>query len=213
MSAGIEALSAGLRSLYRAVTAQPDVAEVVRFALMSYSDRAVLRMAPHAVDSGARLPTFTVGPGPARLTSVFEQLMECVPEDVVTLKRETTSLRRPQVLLLSGGPPEDDPSWTEAHRRLVDRSKQPFAPEIIACGVGAARREVILGIATRPELAFVASPDDLAGAVQRFWAFAARRVIEYGRAVLDGDQNTFLTGPSGFRSAADPAASEMTESD
>ncbi|MFC0533330.1 hypothetical protein [Phytohabitans kaempferiae] len=206
MAASIEALNAGLQSLYGAVTGDPEIAEVVRLAVVSYADDAAVRMAPHAARSRAQLPAFTVGPGPARLSAAFELLRECVSRDATALKRETSSLRRPQVLLLCGGQPADDPQWMSSHNALVDRASQRYAPEVTACGVGSAPPATVLGIATQPELAFVDQTGDLVGAVDRFWAFARRRVAEYGRAVLDGDQNPLVTSPDGFRPAAEPAA-------
>ncbi|GGK40784.1 hypothetical protein GCM10010124_37030 [Pilimelia terevasa] len=206
-AAGTARVNAGLQSLYDAVAADADVARVVRLAVLTYSDRATVRMAMQAVRNGQRPPPMEPGTGPARLAVAFERLMDCIPDDAVALKKETSSLRRPQVLLLSGSQPSDDPRWRESYSELVDRDRQRYAPDVIACGIGAAAPRTMLSIATRPELAFVSLDNDIHTSVDRFWAFAQRRVIEYGRAILDGDQNATIVGPDGFRPAAELLAS------
>lgn len=207
MATGIEALNAGIQSLYDAVAAQPEIARVIRLSLLSYADQASIRLATQAVRLGHRLSAFTVEPGPVRLGAAFERLLDCIPRDAIELKRQTSSLRRPQVLLLAGGPPADPHDWTAAHRALTDRDRQRFAPDVIACGIGPAQARTVLEIATRPELAFVAPDDDLIGGIQQFCAFARTRVLEYGRAVLDGDADATFSGPDGFRPAAEITAS------
>ncbi|AVT28297.1 hypothetical protein C6361_00925 [Plantactinospora sp. BC1] len=203
MAAGIDALNAGLRSLYDTLAADPEVAEVVRLAVLSYADTAAVRIPLSTARPGVRLPAFTVGAGSARLADAFSRLLDCIPRDAAALKEETSSLRRPQVLMLTGDRPAEDQPWADVHRRLSDRASQRYAPDLIACGVGPASAPTVLRIATRPELAFVAPAGDVAEAARRFCAFALRRVVEYGRAVLDGDQNSVVTGPDGFRPAAE----------
>jgi uncharacterized protein YegL len=200
VAAGLDALTAGLRALFDGVAGRPDIAEVVRLAVVGYADDAAVHLAMQAVRGGVHPPAFT-GTGRPRLSSAFERLMDCIPRDAEALKAQTASLRRPQVLLLSGGRPADDPQWRDVHRTLVDRTSQRYAPDVIACGIGGATPQTMLSIATRPELAYVSPGGDLSGDIGRFCAFAQRRVLEYGRAVLDGDQNSTVVGPDGFRLA------------
>jgi hypothetical protein len=105
--------------------------------------------------------------------------------------------------MLTGGTCGDDPSWVDQHRMMVDRRSHRYAPDVIACGVGEARAQTILSLATRPELAYLADDGDLAGAVDQFCRFVQRLVIGFGQAVVDGDRTTFLPGPEGFRLAGE----------
>jgi uncharacterized protein YegL len=203
---GIGALNDGLREICDAVAGQPEIARVVRLAVLGYAGGAVVRLALQEVRREMPVPALTASPGPVQLAAVFERLGECIPNDSARLKARTPSLRRPQVLLLSGGLPSGRGSWAGAYRALVDRDSQRYAPDVIACGVGDADPRTILDLATRSELAFVAQRD-VEAASYAFCVFAHRRIVEYGRAVLDGDQNATITGPDGFRPATELIAS------
>jgi uncharacterized protein YegL len=203
----INAISDGVREILHVVASQPEIARLVRLGVLGYAGDATVRLPLQEVRPDLPVPAFIARSGRVRLAALFDQLRECIRNDVEALRAQTPSLRRPQVLLLSGGLPVEDRSWVGAHRALVDRDSQQSAPDIIACGVADANPQILVDIATRPELAFVAEHQDIDASLENFCAFVRRRVFEYGRAVVDGDQHALITGPEGFRPAAELTAS------
>jgi uncharacterized protein YegL len=193
-------LGAGLQAVLDALAERPDIAAAVRLAVLGYADGVDAPLAMQAVRSGLRLPPFTASAG-SRYGAVFERLLDCVPRDTAALKAQAAAVCRPQVMFLSGAQPDDEPAWTVPYGRLVDRGTHPGAPDIIACGVGGVSPATIAGVATRPELAFVAEPGNVGAAVQRFCAFAQRHIIGYGRAILDGEVGPVVAPPDGYRLA------------
>jgi uncharacterized protein YegL len=195
-----EHLGTGMQALLDALAQRPDIADAVRLTILSYANHVDAPLAMQAVRSGLRLPPLAPSSG-ARYGSVFERLLDCVPRDTAALKAQAAAVCRPQVVFLGGAQPDDDPAWTAPHRRLVDRNTHPGAPDIIACGVGGVSPATIAGIATRPELAFVAEPGNVGAAVQRFCTFAQQHIVGYGRAILDGEIGPVVAPPDGYRLA------------
>ncbi|PZS27674.1 MAG: hypothetical protein DLM61_16115 [Pseudonocardiales bacterium] len=195
-------LNAGVNSLYDALIAEPVVASVIRLSLFGYADNVVVQLALATVRDGTERVHLSAH-GQSHYAAAFERLLDCIPRDIEQLKTQQPNVRRPQVLFLSGAQPADDTRWSPIYQRLVDRGQHRYAPDIVACGVGAANAETIARIATRRELAFVADDGHLARSVERYFAFVVRQVISYGRSVLDGRPGPLVTAPDGFRPARD----------
>jgi uncharacterized protein YegL len=195
-------LNAGVNSLCDALIRAPEVADIVRLSVFGYADDVAVALALAVVRDGIeRLPLSTHGQ--AHYAAAFERLLQCIPRDIEQLKAQQSNVRRPQVLFLSGAQPADESHWGRVYRQLVDRDQHRYAPDIVACGVGAARAETIVRIATRQELAFVADNGQLARSVEQYFSFVARQVISYGRSVLDGGLGPLVSPPDGFRPAID----------
>jgi uncharacterized protein YegL len=198
----VSELNAGVNSLYDALIAEPAVAGVVRLSVFGYADNAAVQLALTTVRDGTERVHFSTY-GQAHYAAAFERLLDCIPRDIEQLKAEQPNVRRPQVLFLSGAEPADDSRWISVYQRLVDRHQHRYAPDIVACGVGAARAETIARIATSQDLAFVANDGHLARSVERYFAFVIRQVVSYGRSVLDGRPGPLVPVPDGFRPARD----------
>lgn len=197
----IQDLNEGLQSLYDALAARPDIASVVRLSVFGYAHEVHVELALAAVGGYTPRPQLTAGTS-ARFAAVFQQLLDCIPRDAETLKAQHPTVRRPQVLFLSGTRPADDAAWSTPYRQLVDRTQVRYAPDIIACGIGDASPAIIASIATRPEFAFVATDSDRGRAVARFSTFVRNHVLSYGRAILDGDPGPVFATPVGFQTAS-----------
>ena len=198
----VNELNAGLNSLFDALIAQPAVAATVRLSVFGYADEVAVRLALATVQAGTERVQLSAH-GPAHYAAAFEQLLDSIPRDVEQLKSQQPNVRRPQVLFLSGAQPIDESRWSSVYQRLVDRNQQRYAPEIVACGVGAARPETIARVATRQELAFVAESGALPTSVEQYFAFVTRQIVAYGRSVLDGLPGPVISAPDGFRPACD----------
>lgn len=199
----VHELDRRLQECYDAVAADPEIAAVVRLGVIGFGDDAAVHVPLHEPQLGRLVPHLPSGTGRVRLGAALERLRDCVAADAPVLKTQTNSLRRPQALLLSVNRPGDEAAWRHIHAELLDRNHNRFAPDLVACGVGTRAAGTMLDLATRPELAFVATNPDVATAVDDFLRFARLRIVEYARAVLDGDQIAGFSAPTGFTPAAD----------
>jgi uncharacterized protein YegL len=182
MSPHIDQVNKGLSSIRRALLAQPMTAAKVRLTIVGFSDTATASLHLADLRGVEGLPRL-VGEGPTHYGAAFDELRRLIPEDVAKLKADGYAVHRPAVFFLSDGEPTDDPTWTEAHRRLVDRSATPAAPNVIAFGIGAVRPEVIRRVATRPEFAFSAPAEmDIGRAIGTFFSGLLKSIVASTRA-------------------------------
>jgi len=189
----MDELNAGLDSIRRELLAEPMAAAKVRLTVIGFSDDAVVRM--HLVDARhdgefARLASR----GGTNYGAAFDTLRRLVPEDVATLKSQQYAVYRPAVFFLSDGMPNDGADWPAAHRSLTDRAVTRAAPNIIACGIGEARADIIRQVATRPQYAFVAVPGSEVGRnISEFFTALTRSVVASTRT-----ENLIVEPPAGF---------------
>ncbi len=193
-------LNAGMTSLCTALIGAPPIARAVRISVLGYADDVAERLALQEVRAGVAPPHLTAR-GTARLGMAFTWLLDHLPGDVQQLKDQGFRVRRPQVLILTGSEPADGTNWRRSHRQLLDREQTRFAPDIVACGIGQATACTILEIATRPELAFIATSHQRDVAVLRFCEFVRACVFAFGQAVLDENRDIHIRCPAGFQLA------------
>lgn len=198
----VDELNAGVDTLFRSVVEDPDVARVIRLAVIGYAEDASVRIDLTPVADGPPRFRLTTG-GEANYSVAFEQLLSCIPRDVASLKGQSSTVRRPQVLFLTGGTPADEASWGPVYQRLVDRHQLRCAPDIIACGFGDSAPATLLRVATSRELAFLAAAGPSGAAVTNFFSFAVRQTIGCAQAALHGYAGPLVTPPPGYR-PADP---------
>jgi uncharacterized protein YegL len=193
-------LNDGIRMLYERLWAAPELAAVLRLAVVGYSDEIQLDPTPRLIAATGPVPLLNTY-GEPRYGPAFQQLVSSLPRDVEQLKTLGPAVRRPQVLFLSGAQATDTPAWQATHRTLVDRETQRYAPEIAAFGIAAAIPEAITSIATRPELAYIATDPDTGRAITAFFAFAADHLLRTARAVIDGEEAAPGAPPAPFTPA------------
>jgi uncharacterized protein YegL len=195
-------LNRGLADLHEALLGEPMAAAKVRFSILGFADDVRQRMRLADLRREDRLPTL-VTRGRTNYTKAFAELRRRLPHDVRALKDEGYAVHRPAVFVLTDGQPSDD-GWQDEHARLVDRRITPAAPNIIACGIGAAPPVTILRIATRPEFAFVALAGvDIGVAIAQFCSALTRSIIASVPARSARPPRLVVQPPTGFSMAID----------
>jgi uncharacterized protein YegL len=195
-------LNRGLADLHEALLGEPMAAAKVRFSILGFADDVKQRMRLADLRREDHLPTLGIG-GRTNYRKAFADLRRRLPHDVRRLKDEGYLVLRPAVFMLTDGQPSDD-GWQDEHARLVDRRITPEAPNIIACGIGAARPETILRIATRPEFAFVALAGiDIGVAIAQFCSALTRSIIASAPARNGRPPRLVVQPPAGFSMAID----------
>lgn len=203
MTPVVDELNAGLRSLHDALLREPLAAAKVRFSIVGFSDDVIVHSALTDLRTMPALPQLGVRAGTAYGVA-FSLLLDRIPADVRALKREGFAVHRPAVFFLSDGQPTDPGQWEPAYDHLIDRERHPTAPNIIACGIGEARADTILHVATRPEFAFVATPGVEVGlAIAEFCTALTKSVIKSGQAVGGDTAELVVERPDSFRMAVD----------
>ncbi|MBV1850043.1 hypothetical protein [Catellatospora tritici] len=194
-------LNDGLRSLVEDIASAGELARVIRLGITTFAEGAMLQRS--AQDALASSLPMVSGGGRARLLPALDLLADRIPRDAEAFKQLTPALRRPQLMIFCAGEPADARQWQSAYDALSDRQRNRYAPDIVACGSADTPPELLLELASRPELAFSAYDGDLSVAVDNFLYFVQRRTRDLAQGVLDGDQIAFLAGPPGYRPAAD----------
>jgi uncharacterized protein YegL len=199
----VDELNQGLRSLHTALLKEPMAAAKVRMTILGFSNtvivrlrRADLRTIDHFEPVRTRANTL--------FGEVFRDLLVRIPSDVALLKQEGYAVHRPAVFFLSDGQPTDEPSWRTAHAQLVDRQFMAAAPNIIACGIGAARPSTILAVATSSRFAFVTIPGtEIGPAVAKFCAALVRSVVQSATSLQTARPELHVERPDCFNLAID----------
>ncbi|WP_214318172.1 vWA domain-containing protein [Nonomuraea sediminis] len=196
-------LSGGLASLCNGLRAEPMIAAKVRLAILGFSDDVRVRQGMSDMRTVDRLPQLEVR-GATNYGAAFGDLLQRIPYDVQMMKNDGYKVHRPVVFFLSDGQPTDGQHWRGPHGTLVDRNALPVAPNIIACGVGSARADTMLEVATRQEFAFVALPSaDIGTAIAEFFHALTASLVASGRAMADGNPTLVVNRPDQFRLAVD----------
>jgi uncharacterized protein YegL len=202
MVAHTSELNSGMVSLHEALRSEPMVAAKVRLSVLGFSDKVAVRMSLADLRSEEALPLLQFGGG-TNYQAVFQDLLTRIPQNIGTLKRDGYQVHRPAVFFLSDGQPNNN-KWRTVHSRLTDKSVTPAAPNIIACGVGDAKAETILQVATQQDFAFISIPGtDIGGAISRFFIALTTSVVQSGRSLTSPHPELVVERPDGFRMAID----------
>lgn len=196
-------LNAGLASLHEALLAEPMAAAKVRFSVLGFSDDVVVRL--HLADlRRENQPPELFSRGATNYSAAFATLLHHIPQDVANLKRDQFQVHRPAVFFLSDGQPSDGESWRQPHRQLTDKSTNRAAPNIIAFGIGQAKPETILAVATHQDFAFVAIEGTQIGpAITKFCTALTKSIVESGQSLTTSNPELVVDKPEGFRMAID----------
>jgi uncharacterized protein YegL len=196
-------LADGLASLCDGLRAEPMIAAKLRLTVLGFSDDVQERLALCDLRTESRLPEVVIRGG-TNYGAVFEELLRRIPEDVALLREQQYRVHRPVVFFLSDGQPTDGPGWKERHAALVDRDRTKVAPNIIACGVGDARAETMVEVATRTEFAFLArSGVPIGTAVAEFFHSLTASLVASGQALDSGTPELVVRRPDEFTVAID----------
>ncbi|MCL2586098.1 MAG: hypothetical protein FWE35_26995 [Streptosporangiales bacterium] len=196
-------LAEGLSSLCEGLRAEPMIAAKIRLAILGFSGDVQLRQPLSDMRSVEVLPRLE-SRGATMYGEVFRDLRGRIPHDLASLKQEQYGVHRPVVFFLSDGQPSDGRTWQDAHRALTDRNQMPAAPNIIACGIGDARPDTMVAVATRPEFAFVSvKGTDVGKAISEFFHALTASLVASGRALANGQPELVVNRPDQFTLAID----------
>jgi uncharacterized protein YegL len=203
-----DALNAALQDLPSQLSAHQDVIRAIRLGVIGYADEVKLRLPLNVIAQDSFVPKLEHRDG-SRIAPVFEYLHKRIPEDVQRLKSQVSRVGRPILHILSASPPEDDAAWQDPYNALLNRGTFPYAPNIIACGIGNASPDVVRHLAPPPEFGWLASPDaPLGEAVARYISYVQSSAIAVSSAHISGSQELLVTPPAGFEPAGDPEQSQ-----
>jgi uncharacterized protein YegL len=200
----LDTLNKGVKALLFDLARHPEVISAVRLAVLGYAADVQVRMPLNAIVADTFIPPFTPRAG-ASLAAVLDDLRDRISDDVSRLKDRGLTVGRPTVYLLSAAASRDNTAWDAALRRLINRATFPYAPNILAFGIGAAPPEVIISIAEKPQSrGWVALPGmSLSEAAESYTAYVRESIINLGRAHVSGRQDTDMPPPQRFRPVGD----------
>jgi uncharacterized protein YegL len=202
MAPYIRDLEAGLVSLYEALRSEPMIAAKVRLSVLGFSDDVAVRLALADLRTTEALPQLK-SRGVTSYSAAFLDLLQRIPEDIQELKGEGYLVHRPAVFFLSDGQPNDK-AWRDVHSKLVDRSTNRTAPNIIAFGIGDVQSVIILQVATQADFAFVSmAGTDIGTAIGKFFIALTASVVQSGRSLGSPNPELIVERPDGFRMAID----------
>jgi uncharacterized protein YegL len=196
-------LSNGLVSLCEGLRAEPMIAAKLRLAVLGFSDDVQVRLAVADMRTETTVPQVIIR-GLTNYGAVFDDLLRRIPADVQWLRGEGYKVHRPVVFFLSDGQPTDPAAWRRPHAALVDKAAMPTAPNIIACGIGDAKAQTMLEVATRPDFAFVVRPGtDLGRAISEFFHALTASLVASALALNSATPQLVINRPEQFVMAID----------
>jgi uncharacterized protein YegL len=153
----IESVNRQMPQLRTAIGEDPAIAEVIRLAVVTFSDvaRTVLPLSDLSLVEA--IPEL-VSEGRTNYGAAFEHLRRTIEGDYHTSRAHGERWYRPAVVFISDGQPTDAAdSWRAAHQRLVAEEWRR-RPNLLSFGFGTADAEVLAEVAQRkPNRAFIAS--------------------------------------------------------
>ncbi|HET9072849.1 VWA domain-containing protein [Acidimicrobiaceae bacterium USS-CC1] len=173
--APVESVNRQLPLLRAAVGEDPAVAEVIRFGIVTFNDRAETTLPLSDLSMIESMPP-VVAQGRTSYAAAFDHLRAVIEDDYHASRARGDRWYRPAVIFVSDGRPTDDRErWLAAHSRLTDPGWKR-RPNILAFGFGDADSAVLAQVSERkPNRAFIAAegaepaavvPELLAGLIQ-----------------------------------------------
>jgi uncharacterized protein YegL len=196
-------LNDGLSRLHEALLGEPMAAAKVRFSILGFSNDVQVRLQMADLRHENELPLLQAR-GSTAFARVFQDLRSRIPADIRALKADGYTVHRPAVFFLSDGQPTDGDGWRREHQELIDRSVTVGAPNIIAFGIGEARAQTILDVATQPDYGFLAMAEvDLAAAIAKFCTALTKSIVQSGRTIGSEQAQLVVERPQNFTMAID----------
>ncbi|MFF8474198.1 VWA domain-containing protein [Streptomyces sp. NPDC015414] len=184
--AGVEALNSSLPQLHAEISTNPTVADKTRFCLIAFSTAATVLQPLTDLSELESLPALSAG-GVTSYGAAFRLLKETIEQDVTFLKNQGHQVYRPVVFFLSDGIPTD-PDWKTS---LRDLNMFPFAPKIIAFGIGDASAEILSEIGNFK--AFIQKDTSISPAIalREFATSLTRSIVTSAASVSSRDNRGF----------------------
>ncbi|WP_406114185.1 vWA domain-containing protein [Streptomyces sp. NBC_01014] len=153
-------LNATLSRLHYNLATNPRVSEFARVGVIAFSTDVHVVIPMSDMEQVPAMPEVICG-GRTEYGKAFDQVRQCIEQDVKDLRMQNFSVLRPTVFFLTDGSPTDA-HWENSYRALVDRD-WPRHPHVIAYGFGNAKRDVLEQVATKA--LFIANGSDTESAV------------------------------------------------
>jgi uncharacterized protein YegL len=153
-------LNATLARLHYNLATNPRVSEFARVCVVAFSTDVHVVVPMSDMEQVPAMPEVICG-GRTEYGKTFDQVRECIQQDVSNLKAQHLEVLRPAVFFLTDGGPTDA-HWQDSFRKLVDRNWSRH-PHMIAYGFGAAKRDVLEKVATKA--LFIADGSDTESAL------------------------------------------------
>jgi uncharacterized protein YegL len=153
----IDSVNRQMPQLRSAIGEDPAIAEVIRLAVVTFSDVARTVLALSDLSLVEAIPTLE-SEGRTSYSAAFDHLRRTIEGDYHSSRAQGERWYRPAVVFISDGQPTDSPeTWKAAHRRLV-APEWRRRPNLLSFGFGAADAEVLADVSERkPNRAFIAS--------------------------------------------------------
>ncbi|MDA8062814.1 MAG: VWA domain-containing protein [Actinomycetota bacterium] len=173
--APVDSVNRQLPLLRSAIGEDPAVAEVIRFGVVTFNDRAETALPLSDLSLIEAMPP-VAAQGRTSYAAAFDHLRSVIEDDYHSGRGRGDRWYRPAVVFVSDGRPTDDGErWRAALSRLTDPGWKRH-PNILAFGFGDAEAGVLAEVSERkPNRAFIASegsepaavvPELLSGLIQ-----------------------------------------------
>lgn len=184
----IDSVNEEMPLLRASVGEDPAVAEVIRLAVITFSDvaRSVLPLSDLSLVEA--VPQVSAQ-GRTSYAAAFDYLRKVIEDDYQKSRASGDRWYRPAVIFVSDGRPTDDPElWRAAHQRLVDPAWKR-RPNILAFGFGQADPEILAAVTERkPNRAFIAEDGaEPAKVVPELLAGLIQSIVSSSASVYEGD--------------------------
>jgi len=183
----ISQVNAELPEIRARVGEDAAVAEIIRFAVVTFSDvaRTVLPLADLALVQS--MPTLEVE-GRTSYSAAFDHLKRTIEGDYYAGRATGEQWYRPAVIFISDGQPTDpEERWRAAHGRLTDAGWRRH-PNILSFGFGEAVAEILAEVAeNKPNRAYVAATGAVPSAViAELMAGLVQSIVSSSASVVAG---------------------------
>jgi uncharacterized protein YegL len=183
----IDAVNQQMPLLRGAIGEDPAIAEVIRLAVVTFSDvaRTVLPLSDLSLVEA--IPALAAE-GRTSYGAAFDHLRRTIEGDYHSSRAQGERWYRPAVVFISDGQPTDSPElWRAAHQRLV-APEWKRRPNVLSFGFGAADAEVLAEVAERkPNRAFIASQGaEPASVIPELMAGLISSIVSSSASVYNG---------------------------
>lgn len=142
----IASVNEGLPEIHRVISSDPVISEKVRFGIISFSSSAQVVLPLCRLSDLAKMPEIKAK-GRTNFEDAIRLARETILNDINELKSKGSAVLRPVVYFITDGRPTG--GWIRERDAWVDRTVNPYAPNIICFGVDEADRETLARLSTR----------------------------------------------------------------
>lgn len=136
----IDVVNRELREVHRVIANDPILSDICRMGVVAFSSEVQIIIPLSKLSHVEVFPPILAG-GQTKLGRLFREIEAIIKSDVDRLKSEGRNVVRPVLFFITDGRPTD--SWKTSLATLLDRSRNDYAPNMIAFGVGNAKEEII----------------------------------------------------------------------